>query len=303
MNTNPIYTAALPYIDVTPPYFALRNLSLLSQPSSTNFPVICGNFSREQASPPQNANPFCSSELGRHLAILGTVAAAYSNPVKAKHYYLALDAIAEFEHFSLSQELLARALITSAVWEKNHVSCEIKAFTPKGKFIGRLKVFYAVMTELQLLKIAKSVDQRRVLGTTWQPGEPSPYENPIMLRMIKILSPNLATAVISLHNIRSMAGHFSVKAAAPIAILSSNGTILCRQLLDNRQEKRWLEKKTWVQCQRLAIAGEMLEVRAKQLNGEEYSHQVEFWDEQGKRVGIINYLFVELDIDKESSRL
>ena len=298
MDPNPIYTDALPYIDVTPPYFALQNLSPLS-PSSFGHSAVTGTFSREQNLPPQNANSFCSSELGRHLAILGSVAAAYSNPVKAKHYYLALDAIADFVHYPESQKLRAEARIISAVWEKRRVSCEIESFTFEGRFAGRMKVVYAILTEHKLINTVKAIDPERVLGSVWQPGDPSPYENPIMLRMIKTHSPELATAIISLHDRCSMAGHFSPIPAAPIAILSSNGILLCRQLLGNGK-KQWLDRRTRVKCQRLAVAGEILEVRARKLDGDEFSHRVEFWDEDGNILGTIDHLFVQVE---ERSRL
>ena len=303
MDTNLVYTNALPYIDVTPPYFALRDLSVLPQSSSTSYPIISGIFSREQAPPPQNANSFCSSELGRHTAILGSVAAAYSNPVKVKQYYLALEAIAEFAYFPMSQELRAEARIIHAEWEKARVSCEIKMYTPEGKSAGNITVSYVIVTESQLLVLVKPVESHRVFGTAWLPGEPSPYEDPFMLRMIKSHSPSFATAVISLHDSRSMAGHFPAKATAPIAILCSNGILLCRQLLDEGEGKRWLDQKTRVRCHRLAVAGEVLEVRARRVDGEKYSHRVEFWDEKGKMMGTVDHLFVEIDVDQERPRL
>ena len=333
METNPIYTDALPNIDVTPPYFALRNLSPLPPSPTTGLPAVTGTFTREQVPPPQNANPFCGSELGRHAAILGSVAAAYANPVKAKHYYLALDAVAEFVAFphptttttttttTSREELRAEARVPSAAWEKKRrVGCEIDIFTTTttpgdGLAVGKMKVLYAVVTEQTLLRLAKTVDPKRVLDTTtaaWRPGEPSPYEDPIMLRMAKTHSPELATAVISLHDRRSMAGHFSPSpvAAAPIAILSSNGIVLCRRLLgDPDAGKQWLDKRTRVQCRRLAVAGEMLEVRARKLviggggGGDEFSHRVEFWDEEGIMMGTIDYLFVDVGAQIEKPRL
>ncbi len=302
MESNPIYTDALPYIDVTPPYFALRNLSPLP-PSSSGFSAVAGTFSREQAPPPRNANPFCECELGRHAAILGSVAAAYSNPVKEKHYYLALDALAEFVVFTQSQELRAEARIVSAAWGKRRVGCEIDIFTPGGRFVGKMKVFYAIVREERLISLVKAVGPKRVLGTAWRPGEPSPYKDPIMLRMVRTHSPKLATAIISLHDRRSMAGHFSPISAAPIAILGSNGIVLCRKLLDNRDEKQWLTKTVRVRCQRLAIAGEVLEVRATKLDGDEFSHRVEFWDEEASMMGAIDYLFVEVDVREEMPKL
>ena len=302
MDIFPINTDVLLYIDVTPPYFALKNLSLLPS-SSSEFPAVSGTFSREQPPPPCNANSFCGSELGRHAAILGSVAAAYSNPIKAKHYYLALDALAIFEHCPTSQELRAEAHITSATWEKRRVDCEIQVFTLQGRYAGKMNVSYAIMSEVKLLKMARPIDAGRVYGTAWQLGEPSPYEDPIMLRMVKTHTQNLATAIISLHDKRSMAGHFSPIPAAPIAILSSNGLVLCRRLLGEGEGKQWLDRRTRVRCQRLAVAGEILEVQARKLEGREFSHRVEFWDEDGKLMGSIDYLLEELGDDGVRSKL
>lgn len=311
IDVNAINMDALPYIDVTPPYFALQSLVLLPKPPAADYPAVSCTFRREQVVPSQNANSFCGSEIGRHTAILGTVAAAYSNPVKAKHYYLALDAIAEFDHFPATQELRAKARITSADWQKHRVSCEIEIFHPvpgsEPGGLGTLKVTYAILTEPQLLKVVKPTvaDQTKALSASkpWRSDEPSPYENPIMLRMVKRPSPDLATAVISLHNARCMAGHFSIRAAAPIAILSSNGILLCRRLLESREGITWLDRRSRVRCQRLAVAGEMLQLKAVRLDGKEFSHRVEFWDEQGKMLGAIDYLFVEVNAKRKCQKL
>ena len=247
---------------------------------------------------------YISSDFHRSQILqAGDAAAAYSNPVKAKHYYLALDAIADFEHFPTTQELRAEARITFATWEKHRVGCEIEMFTPGCRFAGKMKVSYAIVTEQKLISITKAIDPKRVLGTAWQPGEPSPYMNPIMLRMVKPHSPEIATAIISLHDRRSMAGHFSPIAAAPIAILSSNGIMLCRQMLGTGVEKQWLDQRTRVKCQRLAIVGEIRAMRARKLGGGDFSHRVEFWDEEGSMIGIIDYLFVEVDVRNEKPKL
>ena len=298
MSLNPIYTEALPYIDVTPPYFALLDLSPLPS-SSSGLPGVSSTFVREQVPAVNNATSFCGSELGRHAAILGSVAAAYTNPVKAKHYYLALEALADFKNFPQTQELRVEAHITSAKWKKRRVVAEIQMFTPNGIFAGKLTVSYAIVPQKKLSSITKAVNSEHVLGTEWQPGESSPYRNPIMLRMIKVHSPDLATAIISLHDRRSMAGHFSTVPTAPVAILSSNGIVLCRQLLENRDGRRWFERKGRIICQRLAVAGEILDLKARKLNGGEYSHQVEFWDEEGKQLGTIDFLFEAVDPEME----
>lgn len=162
-------------------------------------------------------------------------------------------------------------------------------------------MIYAVLIEQNLIDSVKAMDSERVLDTAWQPGDPSLYKNPIMLRMVKTHSSELATAVISLHDRNTMAGHFSPVPAAPIAVLSSNGTTLCRQLLENG--KQWLDRKARVKCKRLAVAGEILELRARKIDSDEFSHRVEFWDEDGKLLGTVDSLFVEVDVERDQSRL
>ena len=100
-----------------------------------------------------------------------------------------------------------------------------------------------------------------------------------------------------------MTGHFSPRAAAPIAILSSNAIALCRRSLDSGEEKRWLDQKTRVRCRRLAVAGEVLEVKAKRLGEGDYTHRVEFWDEGGKMIGVIEYLFTDVTGGKDEAKL
>lgn len=53
----------------------------------------------------------------------------------------------------------------------------------------------------------------------------------------------------------------------------------------------------------MAIAGEILAVRATKLHGEDFSHRVEISDEEGSMIGVIDLLFVEVDVDREKSRL
>ena len=57
------------------------------------------------------------------------------------------------------------------------------------------------------------------------------------------------------------------------------------------------------QVSSVGCCGEVLEVRARRVDGEKYSHRVEFWDEKGKMMGTVDHLFVEIDVDQERPRL
>ena len=262
-----------------------------------------GYFRREQPVGPKSATSWCASEIARHTAILGSVAAAFSNPVKEKHYYLALDGTGELGRTPSSPELRGEARIVSAAWEKRRVKCEIAAFNPDGSLVAKLTISYAVVTEPMLLMVVNPVPQEHVFGTPWQAGEPSPYEDPIQLRMVKMHSSEHATAIMSLHNRRNMAGHFSVVSAAPIAMLMSNGLMLCRKMLEDVPGKLWCDMRTRIRCQRMVVAGEMIELRAKKVWGPFYSHRVEFVDEEGKTFGVLDHLFKSVPAAEEKARL
>ena len=135
--------------------------------------------------------------------------------------------------------------------------------------------------------------------------------NPIYtdaLPYIDITSPYFALRNLSLLPSSSaefpiITGHFSPIAAAPIAILGSNAIVLCRQLLQGGGAKKRLDKSSRLRCQRLAVAGEVLELRARKLGGEKFSHRIAFLDGEGGMVGTIDYTFVEVDVEKETPKL
>jgi len=279
---------ALMYIDVTAPYFALTSLSVLPPKPGTQSEGVGCVFNREQPAGTQ-VTTFCAAEIGRHLAILGSIVAARENPVKNKHYYLALDAHLHMAGIQENTETLrGESFVTIPDWEKRRVTCKMQAFTKDGKLYGDLEVRYAILPEDRLLKSVRPVDPELVLGTPWTPTDVSPYKKPIMLRMIRHPTPNTATAMISLHNIVNMAGHFTPRACAPIAILASNALVLCAQVVSGPI----LCEELIVKCSRLAVAGEILEAHVRPVHEQDryeksMTHLVSYFDEQGKSVGDI----------------
>jgi hypothetical protein len=71
-------------IAVTQPYFALKNLRWIDD-------YIYADFSAELLEPDE-IMPITAAEVGRHMAIMGSVAMAAANSKKEQHYYLATDA-------------------------------------------------------------------------------------------------------------------------------------------------------------------------------------------------------------------
>jgi hypothetical protein len=72
-------------ISVTSPYFALKNIRVVDE-------FIYANFNVELFEPDE-IMPITAAEVGRHMAILGSLALSKSNPKKERHYYLATDAV------------------------------------------------------------------------------------------------------------------------------------------------------------------------------------------------------------------
>lgn len=100
--------------------------------------------------------PFVAPSSGDTQLSLAASQPPTPTPVKAKHYYLALDAITNFVYFSTSLELRAEARLVSATWEKRRVSCEVEIFTPEGRFAGNMKICYAIVVENKLISITKA---------------------------------------------------------------------------------------------------------------------------------------------------
>ena len=83
------YDDIIQLIDVQRPYYALFDMAQLG---NSAVPTVRGYFLKESESHEENKDPISGSELGRHGAIMGSVACALANPVKDKHYYLAFGA-------------------------------------------------------------------------------------------------------------------------------------------------------------------------------------------------------------------
>jgi hypothetical protein len=84
------YAEIVKLIDVERPYYALFDVTAPStlQTARVGMPVS-GKFCTESAKGPEEHIPIGVGELGRHCAVLGSIACAAANPVKRRHYYLA----------------------------------------------------------------------------------------------------------------------------------------------------------------------------------------------------------------------
>ena len=128
-------------ICVSEPYFALHNLEQTA------------NFLRASIHPQhlsqRESGPITGAEAGRHLAILGSCAAALTNPLAERHFYLARRADLRLLDTNLRLayvgELVARA--SGQMHGRRSASCEAEIQTLAGEGIYSLHVEYDVLRQ------------------------------------------------------------------------------------------------------------------------------------------------------------
>ncbi|MDA3928887.1 MAG: hypothetical protein PF541_07990 [Prolixibacteraceae bacterium] len=124
-------------ISVTAPYFALTNLFIQQEYVYADFTTELIHIDEE--------GPISAAEVGRHMAILGSVVLANENPKKEKHHYLATDAIiTRCTHKSSSKfALKSRAKMMSISRKNGVVYGEI--FENDGSILYTIEVTYMIL--------------------------------------------------------------------------------------------------------------------------------------------------------------
>lgn len=148
LNTKPLREEILMHqfdlsilerISVTAPYFALKNLQV-------DFNDVYCSFTTELINIAE-LGPISGAEVGRHMAILGSVVLARQNPRNARHYYLATDALIKRCIFkpSSNNQLFARARMVELNRKKGLVTGEI--LDQEGNVLYEVEVTYMVLVE------------------------------------------------------------------------------------------------------------------------------------------------------------
>lgn len=250
---------ALRRISVTPPYFALQELEATATgllaarvPSAAPTGPECGAVEAGQAA--------------RHLAILGSCAAALARDDDHKHHYLATKAnysrTPGAPSAPVNEPLRAEAFAT---WiDKRTARALITLVADSGHELTRLDVTYAVMTPRMFERF----------------HQPSAFELPIPHVSHGLLdAPVLSTddgvrMVCGPVPTGLCAGHFSDYPAAPIAIVMGQlcktaGYALAKELAI---EPCYRIEEGDVQATKLAMAGQQLVLDASYLMGLDEHH-------------------------------
>jgi len=196
-----------PLICVRDPYFAFQSFDVASE-------TVTSSVAPEHPLGDE-AGPIAAAEAGRHLAILGSCAAAMVNPVRARHYYLAREAYLErtTAMAPVSGLLDAHAAVSFSDKRSARAQCSIWAGTDQ---LFSLDVGYSVLSEALFQRFygKHATDSDNVTPIQ----RPNPYRSAPQL---EILESDEARLVASLGTItkEACAGHFPRVPCLPVAAL------------------------------------------------------------------------------------
>ncbi|VVO42333.1 hypothetical protein [Pseudomonas fluorescens] len=210
-------------IAVQPPYFAFRSLYTL--PDEWD---IYGEFTPEQ---PQGneLGPLATAEAGRHLAILGSCAAARTQFAAARVYYLASHAQwnLHYRPVRLGQTpwMTARAKI---VEQSRKIICAETQLLVDGQPFADLFVSYHVLAEKTFDKL-----YARHRSPAPLPSGHSPYAEAFPLSVLELSDREITACSVDFSAARCE-GHFPQYAMWPVAVVMYGMSQAMSRLLDHK---------------------------------------------------------------------
>ncbi|MBK8012122.1 MAG: hypothetical protein IPK13_12300 [Deltaproteobacteria bacterium] len=267
-------------IEVRPPYFAIEDICRLQDGT------LVATVPVEQALGDEDA-AISSAEAGRHLAILGSCAAALANPERTKHFYLAYEANFKWrnhqptnpEHVGdgrlvgyCGRAQINGRIATATTWLE----------TKQGERLCELEVAYKVLSSgaFEAIFSAHEKELRRqrrssslILAPDLQAAKDrrrNPYAAEPPLTDVEIEGDRLS-ASLGVVQAEQCMGHFPRFPALPVAILAydliRSATTLCRARRGYDRLRVRLDEAS-LRADNLPFAGMPLGVRAEFLGQE-----------------------------------
>jgi hypothetical protein len=251
-----------PFICVRDPYFALEALRALPDGSVT------ANVTRQQPLL-YEAGPLAAAEAGRHLAILGSCAAALIHPVRARHYYIARQAQLQRVKVPVRPalgQLSARATAVLTDKRSARAFCELDC---GGIGLFTLEVSYAVLSEALFHRLygAHARELRSQPRSSLLPFQrKNPYGSAISLRILESDQGSLR-ATLGVITPEMCAGHFPRHPCVPVAILMQSLSHAAGELFSLRAGAplRYVIRSADVDARELAFAGTEVWVEARHV--------------------------------------
>jgi hypothetical protein len=256
---------ALERISVRSPYFDLRQLSELGSG------IVSAEVPLTEPSAPETG-AIEAAQVARHLAILGSCAAALAREDDARHHYLATKA--HYSRLSNAPAVATGPLQAEAIasWvDRRTARALIKLTTASGQGLHLLDVDYTVLTPKMFSRFNPPIETDlggappSILGPEAD-GELQPVEIPDGLRLdCGIITPD------------DCAGHFPDYPAAPVAIVMGRlcraaGLAMNRHL--NTPDGRYRIEEGRVVASKLARAGQRLVLEARYAKPVRGGHQL-----------------------------
>lgn len=195
-------------ISVTKPYFALKNLTCFDNYIHADFTTELINI--------DEAGPISAAEVGRHMAILGSIVLSKENPKLERHHYLATDAIIK-RHQSKNtnnSNLHARAKLVSLNRKKGIIKGEI--LLPDTSVLYSVEVSYMVLVNT----IFDRMFSEHRNETSFDPNV-NPYKEDIVFKNLKI-DMKSCSASIGIVKPEHCPGHFKNYPALPVARMGTS---------------------------------------------------------------------------------
>jgi hypothetical protein len=212
-------------IAVHRPYFAFSELK-----ASIRDKKIIGIFSAEQQTGFE-LGPISSAELGRHLAILGSCAAALDGPDEMT-YYLAskgrLKLLPNTDEVQKNQSGIAIAAVTNR--NRRTMTAEVLGYS--GPFAAHLWCEYQVLSH----EVFSRVFSGHYTGSIPRPDS-SPYSTPVAFDVLSSSGNNIVVRTREVES-ENFSGHFDNYPSWPVAILADTFGRVRTALLHNMVDRQ-----------------------------------------------------------------
>ncbi|GEM_PF-5399896 len=247
-------------IEVTEPYYALEGIA---NDGDTIKAVVT-----KQLDFPNEPTGMSYSEAGRHLAILGSLAIANTNPVKEKHYYLATKADVYRVDLDPYDDIVHIGHMSTTKFNRRKAEATGYLTTVDGRIIYRITVEYSVLTTAVFERMFNEHKQETINNAQF-----NPYKDQISLNDI-ITSENCCTASLGTISRDVCVGHFVDYPALPVARIAQVLIYVAamQKSCSENNLKQIRIKNVKVEAKSFIFAGETMDIRSLSRDlSEDYS--------------------------------
>ncbi len=262
-------TRALGRISVGPPYFDLREMEELGEG------IVSATIASAPVPHPE-VGAIEAAQVARHLAILGSCAAALARDDDDRHHYLATRA--HYTRLSNAPTAAHGPLRAEAIasWsDRRSARALVKLSTTDGQGLNLLDVEYTVLTPKIFRRFNPAVEPGSVetgagLMLDGEPLDTEPFDAESIAGGVRVDGGPIPAALC--------AGHFPDYPAAPVAIVMGRlcraaGLAMCRHL--DMADGRFRIEEGHVVAAKLARAGQRLVLEARYVKPVRGGHELQ----------------------------